>query len=182
MDCPSCACLIDSRESACPFCDATVRSTGAPVWLTLGLALGVGLGNVSCVVKGDGNDEGTAATVMASESDADSGSSTDSGDQTTHDPSNGDGVTYAGPDETWTASDSGVTTTTGPDPTTTTTTTTTNNTNNTNDTADASTYAGPDETWSASDVSTSSDSSTGSSGDTSGSSGDSSGSSGSTGP
>ena len=66
MDCPSCACLIDTREGACPFCGATMRSAGAPAWLVVALALGVGLGNVSCVVKGDGGDDGED-TVMASE-------------------------------------------------------------------------------------------------------------------
>lgn len=102
MDCPSCACLIDTREGACPFCGATTRSAGAPAWLVLGLALGVGLGNVGCVVKGDGGDDG-ADTVVASDSMSEGSSGV--GDQTTSDPSNGDGVTYAGPDESWSASD-----------------------------------------------------------------------------
>ena len=169
MDCPSCACLIDTREGACPFCGATTRSAGAPAWLVLGLALGVGLGNVGCVVKGDGGDDG-ADTVVASDSMSEGSSGV--GDQTTSDPSNGDGVTYAGPDESWSAGDTEVTTTSGPN---TTTTTTTTGPNTTDDSADASTYAGPDESWSASDVSTSSSSDSsgsGSSGDTSGSSGD----------
>ena len=168
MDCPSCACLIDTREGACPFCGATTRSAGAPAWLVLGLALGVGLGNVGCVVKGDGGDDG-ADTVVASDSMSEGSSGV--GDQTTSDPSNGDGVTYAGPDESWSAGDTEVTTTSGPN----TTTTTTTGPNTTDDSADASTYAGPDESWSASDVSTSSSSDSsgsGSSGDTSGSSGD----------
>ncbi len=146
MDCPACACLIDSQESACPFCGTTVRSSGAPVWLVMGLALGVGFADISCVSKGDDDTDGTdtvAATDSTGESSSSSSSSSGTGDTTFDDPSNGDGVTYAGPDEEWTTGD--LTTTTGP--------------NTTMDTTpDASTYAGPDEWSSTSDASTDSSS------------------------
>lgn len=128
MDCPACSCLIDAKESSCPFCGATLRSAGAPSWLTLGLALSLGMASVSCVDKNSGDPVGETVTdTQSSET-----TQTNNGGQTTVDPDFPDGVTYAGPDEEWTTSwgSSSTGPTTLPDYTT----------------SDASTYAGPDET------------------------------------
>ena len=128
MDCPGCGCLIDGAEAACPFCGASVRSAGAPVWLLVGLALGVGIVDISCADKGEPvvSDAGSdSATVTASQSSGETSSSSGasgSGDlvtTTNPNPSNADASTYAGPDETATT--------------------------NTFLGADGSTYAGPDE-------------------------------------
>lgn len=66
-DCPACACLIDSAESACPFCGAAQRRFAMmPAALTLGLALG--LANISC------NDK--PGTTMSDSDTDDSGPAT----------------------------------------------------------------------------------------------------------
>ena len=129
MDCPGCGCLIDGADAACPFCGASVRSAGAPVWLLVGLALGVGLVDISCADKGEpvvsdaGSDSSTVTASQSSgETSSSSSSSSSSGSSSSGDlitttnpnPSNADASTYAGPDETFLG-------------------------------ADASTYAGPDE-------------------------------------
>lgn len=107
MDCPGCGCLIDGAEAACPFCGASVRSAGAPVWLLVGLALGVGIVDISCADKGETvvSDAGSdPATVTASQSSGETSSgASGSGDlvtTTNPNPSNADASTYAGPDET----------------------------------------------------------------------------------
>jgi hypothetical protein len=122
-DCPDCACLVAVHDNFCPFCAADLRDSRAPGWL-LGVVLGLGVMLAGCNEK-----EGETQTQT----------------QTTP-----DGVTYAGPDESWSASDVSVTddgatiTATDSEP-------------------DGTTYAGPDEDSSAEPWSTSTSTSTGSS-------------------
>jgi len=160
VDCPSCACLIEGRETACPFCGAIVRSGGGmPAWLALGLVLGVGVADVSCGGKGDGGDEETSVasgvTYAGPDSSYTDSGGTDTGDTTSQAPGTASGVTYAGPDETWTASEATTTGSTGGSggssggtEGSTGDTDSSSTAASTSSSGDASTYAGPDETGS----------------------------------
>lgn len=120
------------------------------MWLALGLVLGVGVADVSCGGKGDGGDEETSiasGVTYAGPDTSYSGSGDTDTGDTTSSSPDASGVTYAGPDETWTASDA----------------TTTGSSGSTGSTTDATT-SGTSSTG-ATDSSTGS--STGSSGDAS---------------
>lgn len=130
-----------------------------PVWLALGLVLGVGVADVSCGGKGDGGEETSVAsgvTYAGPDSDwsgSGSSSGTDTGDATTHAPGTASGVTYAGPDETWTASEATTSGSSGSSGSSAGTDGSTGDTDSgtsssTSSSSDASTYAGPDETGS----------------------------------
>lgn len=129
-ECLTCACLIDARDAACPFCGASApRSAAAPTWQILGLFLGLGVADIGCVDKEPSPGDTVALTENNSNTDP------TEGEATILDPTNeAEGGTYAGPtdgSETITETDtSGTTTTTTQDPT---------------NSPDASTYAGPDE-------------------------------------
>ncbi len=121
------------------------------MWLALGLVLGVGVADVSCGGKGDGGDEETSiasGVTYAGPDTSYSGSGDTDTGDTTSSSPDASGVTYAGPDETWTASEA---------------TTTTGSSGSTGSTTDATT-SGTSSTG-ATDSSTGS--STGSSGDAS---------------
>ena len=99
IDCPNCACLIDTRESACPFCGVTVRR--AEGWSALGLGFIVGLATAACGDKtGTTDDASTSSTSSSSSSDGTTGTSDG---ETTVDsmvPTTtfAEGSAYAGPD------------------------------------------------------------------------------------
>ena len=145
VDCHACACFIAVEDRACPFCGASQHRTGAPLWVAASLLCGLGLAELACdprqadapplLREQFGASSGTTGTTGTTTTTGTSGSTGSTGSTTIDDSnsnSNGDGTTYAGPDETWT---SGGTTWTNPDGTTTTSTS-----------ADGTTYAGPDET------------------------------------
>lgn len=97
-ECPACACLVDANELTCSFCGAGgPRSVGAPSWLAVGFALG--LGAAACGPKdvGDSDTDDTTVSVSASAS-ASVGGSTGTGDTIT-DECFPDVPTYAGADE-----------------------------------------------------------------------------------
>lgn len=153
IDCPTCACLLDTRESACPFCGAVVRRTDG--WSMLGLGFMIGLATAAC-----GEKSGTSTNTDASTSDGSSGTdsasstSTSTGETTIGDsavPTTfGEVSAYAGPDtgdsfpddttSSTTSSDTGSETGTG------TGTGTTAETGTTTDFPETSAYAGPDTT------------------------------------
>jgi len=114
VDCPSCACLIESVESSCPFCGARQRRVSAPSRLGVGLLLGLGLSSaISCDDKDDSesessssttNDDTTTTSTTTAGNSTTTMSSTSTTDATTSttgwDPSgNADAVTYGGADE-----------------------------------------------------------------------------------
>lgn len=123
-DCPSCACLVRTRDTACPFCGAALRSGAAPGWRVLGLVVSLGAATVSCSDKdadtmetsdeGHTSEEGTTTTTGVSSTNPSGTGDTTMDDMTTSSGSASSSSTTAG-GTTW-------------------------------DTADASTYAGPDET------------------------------------
>lgn len=102
VDCPSCACLIDPAESACPFCGAAQRRTSMPAVLTLGLLLG--LASVSCSDKPEPTTMTTTSPLTTSTTaDTDTTTTTTEGDTlvTVDDGGSvGPVAAYAGPPET----------------------------------------------------------------------------------
>ena len=115
IDCPSCACLMDTRESACPFCGAVVRR--AEGWSVLGLGFMVGLATAACGDKtGTSDSAGTDSTSSTSNtSSADATTGTSDGETTIGDSAvpteMGGGTAYAGPDVTDTLPDETTTST-----------------------------------------------------------------------
>lgn len=140
VDCHACACLIHVEDPACPFCGAAQRRVGAPLWLAASLVCGLGLVDIACDERPVGAHPQVREQFGASTSGTTTGTTTTgttgTGTSTTTDDSlsNGDGSTYAGPDET---SSTGATTMSVPGETTTT---------SASASGDGTTYAGPDET------------------------------------
>ncbi|MEZ4428210.1 MAG: hypothetical protein R3A51_11045 [Nannocystaceae bacterium] len=147
VDCPSCQLLIAASERACPFCDASLRSSGAAPRVLVGMMLGLSAMTVSC---GDKDGSSTGMSTMDTELDTEgatepTGVMTEQGSTT--DPTITESDTETGDD------------TTTDDSTTTTTTTTTTGMSDTDmgttfstTTDDSSwtagvTYGGADEVW-----------------------------------
>ena len=100
IDCPSCACLMDTRESACPFCGAVVRR--AEGWGVLGLGFMIGLATAACGDKSDMTDTTATSDPSSSTSGTDGTTGTSDGGTTIDDtmvPTSFPGTSaYAGPD------------------------------------------------------------------------------------
>lgn len=154
IDCPTCACLLDVRENACPFCGAVVRRTDG--WSMLGLGFMIGLATAAC-----GEKSGTSTSTDASTSDGSSGtdSSSSNSSTTTGETTIGDSAVpttfgevsaYAGPDTGDSFPDDTTTTTTststGSETGTGTGTGTAAETGTTTGFPETSAYAGPDTT------------------------------------
>ena len=163
IDCPHCACLIDTRESACPFCGTVVRRTEG--WSVLGLGFMIGLATAAC---GDKSGTTDSTSTGPGESSTSSSSGTEA-DGTTTGTTDGETMAdsmvpttsfpgtsaYAGPDTNdslpddtgTTATDTGTetgTSTTGTSTTGTSTTGTGTETGSSTDFPGTSAYAGPD--------------------------------------
>jgi hypothetical protein len=107
IDCPDCACLLDTREPACPFCGAVVRRTDG--WSVLGLGFMIGLATAACGDK-SGTSTGTESTSTGDTSGTDA-TGTGTGTTGTTDVGTtigdsavpttfGETAAYAGPDTT----------------------------------------------------------------------------------
>lgn len=159
IDCPTCACLLDSRENACPFCGAVVRRTEG--WSMLGFGFMIGLATAACGDK-SGTTTATEGASSSGESSSDSSGSgettgtsggTSQGETTIDDmplPTTfGEVSAYAGPDtsdtlpDTSSSTDGNTDTGTG---TGTGSTGTGTDTGSTTDFPETSAYAGPDTT------------------------------------
>ncbi len=153
IDCPSCACLMDTRESACPFCGAVVRRVEG--WSVLGLGFMIGLATSACGDKSGTSDSAGSSSTSSMDGTAGTTGTTDGEtmiSETALPTESGAGTAYAGPDVTDTLPDDTSTSTgnteTGTETETGTGTGSSTGTGTETDTdtdfPDTSAYAGPD--------------------------------------